>query len=498
MYLNFYHLKKEPFNVTPDPEFLFLSGSHKEALGSVLYGVEKRKGFIAITGEVGLGKTTILRSFLEMTNKQQLKIIYIFNPNVSFKELLNVVYREIGINHETNDISDMVNHLHQVLIEEYNQKHNVVLIIDEAQNMPIETLESLRMLSNLETSTEKLIQIVLVGQPEFENMLNQNELRQLNQRIAVKATIAPLSQEDSVAYILHRLSKAIDKGVIIFTQKAMKLIVNNAKGTPRIINILCDNALINGYGYQQKQINTKIVKEVISGFEGNRRYSFLRWKLALPVIIILFAGVVGTYKYAHLDLFNFKKHIIDPITQTETIKNEAKPLIENAAFKPTIESIYQTKIEQELTNTEIIQSTMKNSLKIENIPIGEETQKLTNRFDSRTKIVKKQYTPTDATEERAMPFNEGRKSDKIIFDNDQLLNNKKLSRIKDIENQENPERRNLLTKLESEKWELEKLKSRYQERIDAVMSQKDKFINKKLQLTPEENLNLPLKLVNSD
>jgi nucleoside-triphosphatase THEP1 len=170
MYLSFYHLKKEPFHITPDPEFLFLSPSHKEALGSVIYGIEKRKGFVAITGEVGVGKTTILRSYLDRAELERLKIIYVFNPNVSFQGLLKTISRELGFTLRADDTYEMVNQLQEILIEMYWRNQFVVLIIDEAQNMPIDTLENLRMLSNLETSKDKLIQILLVGQPEFDSV----------------------------------------------------------------------------------------------------------------------------------------------------------------------------------------------------------------------------------------------------------------------------------------------------------------------------------------
>src|SRR4030043_383232 len=152
MYQSFYHLKKEPFHITPDPEFLFLSPSHKQALGSIVYGVKNRKGFVLITGEVGVGKTTILRSYLERIDKPKVKIIYIFNANVTFKNLLRTIYKELGLDIKTDDIVEMLNRLYQILMEEYKKGNTVLLIVDEAQSMPIETLEDLRMLSNLETS----------------------------------------------------------------------------------------------------------------------------------------------------------------------------------------------------------------------------------------------------------------------------------------------------------------------------------------------------------
>jgi len=167
MYLAFYGLKKQPFHLTPDPEFLYLSPSHKEALAAIIYGIEERKGFVAITGAVGVGKTTILRSYLESAERKRLKIIYIFNAKLTFEELLKTIYRELNLPLEGNDVVEMVNRLYEVLIKEYEEGNTVVLVVDEAQNMPVGTLESMRMISNLETSKDKLIQIVLVGQPEF-------------------------------------------------------------------------------------------------------------------------------------------------------------------------------------------------------------------------------------------------------------------------------------------------------------------------------------------
>src|SRR2546427_3063451 len=218
MYLDFYHLKKAPFHITPDPEFLFLSLSHKAALGALVYSIEERQGFVALVGEVGLGKTTILRSYLERVDQSQLKTIYIFHSNVSFSDLLKTICREFRLEVTTEDVFDTVNHLHQVLLEEYKQGRNVALIVDEAQHMPIETLEHLRLLSNLETSTQKLMQIVLVGQPEFEDKLNEHALRQLKQRLVIRATIAPLTAEESRDYILYRLAKVSTVDEPIFTR----------------------------------------------------------------------------------------------------------------------------------------------------------------------------------------------------------------------------------------------------------------------------------------
>jgi general secretion pathway protein A len=287
MYQDFYHLRKEPFHITPDPEFLFLSPSHKQALGSIVYGVKNRKGFVVITGEVGVGKTTILRSYLEGAAKEKTKVIYIFNADVSFKNLLKTIYKELGLDAKKGDVVEMLDDLYQILMEEYKQGNTVLLIVDEAQNMPVETLENLRMLSNLETSKDKLIQIVLVGQYEFDEILNLYELRQLKQRIVIRSTITPFNEGDSMAYIRHRLAKAAMNGRSVFTKGALKKIVKEAKGIPRRLNILCDNALITGFGYKIRPVNTKIVNEVITDFNGEAGPSLLKWVLP-PAALLLF------------------------------------------------------------------------------------------------------------------------------------------------------------------------------------------------------------------
>lgn len=295
MYASYYKLQKEPFHITPDPEFLFLSPSHKEALGSIIYGVGHKKGFVQITGEVGVGKTTILRSYLETVDRGGLKIIYIFNSNVSFQCLLKTILRELEIPDLTDEVVEMVNQLHFRLIEEYKKGITVVLIIDEAQNMPVETLENIRMLSNLETSTDKLIQIIFSGQPEFEKKLERRELRQLKQRIAVKATILPLSEKESRDYILHRLTKVGSGTATLFTDGALRRIVKEAHGIPRLINILCENAFITAMGYREGRVTSKIAKEVIADFAGKRETSILKTVFASLVAVLVVLAVLLMY-----------------------------------------------------------------------------------------------------------------------------------------------------------------------------------------------------------
>ena len=299
MYLTFYGFKKKPFHITPDPEFLYLSPSHKEALGAVIYGIEQRMGFVAITGEVGTGKTTIIRSYLAKIDLRQVSPVYIFNAHVSFYELLVNIFREIGLQPDNENISSMVHQLHRFLIEEYNNSRNTVLIIDEAQNMPIDTLEQLRILSNLETANEKLLQIVLVGQPELNENLDQYELRQLKQRLAIKATIQKLSPAESLEYIKHRLSKVTFSERNVFGDAALKRIVRYAKGIPRNINIICENALIAGFGYQKKMITSKIISEIMADRIGKGKKLKLSWVYVslLWIVFLLICNVLVMLNY---------------------------------------------------------------------------------------------------------------------------------------------------------------------------------------------------------
>lgn len=288
MYLDFYLLKKEPFHVTPDPEFLFLSPSHKAALRALVYGVEERQGFVALLGEVGLGKTTILRSYLERVDQSQLKPIHLLHANLSFRELLHTLCQECGLEGTTENIAETITRLHHVLIGEYQQGRNVALLVDEAQHMPLETLEQLQMLSNLETSTQKLLQIVLVGQPEFEAKLNAQALRQLKQRLVIRATIVPLTAEESRDYILHRLAKVRLADNPIFTRGALRAIITQAQGIPRVLNILCTNALIQGFVNGQPRISVKIAQEVIAEYTGKKpRQGWRPWVAVAGALALL-------------------------------------------------------------------------------------------------------------------------------------------------------------------------------------------------------------------
>ena len=262
MYLTYYKLRAEPFSVTPDPEFLYMSAGHSEALASLIYGVEQRRWFITIVGEVGTGKTILVRAFLARANRNVVKPIYLFNPYLSYTELL----RQMLNQPRSVRPASLLSQIQRGLVAQYRKGSNVVLIIDEAQHLPVATLEKFRILSNLETTKDKLLQVVLVGQPELDQKLKLRELRQLKQRIAIRASTRALTRREGIAYVRHRLARASEASDSIFERDAIRRIVESARGNPRTINMLCDNALIAGYGYLQKPITLGIVDEVINDF----------------------------------------------------------------------------------------------------------------------------------------------------------------------------------------------------------------------------------------
>ena len=318
MYLGFYGLKKQPFHITPDPEFLYLSPSHNEALAAITEGVEERKGFIAVTGDVGVGKTTILRSYLHLKQREPFKTVYVFNSNLTFHGLLRTIYHELGLRSAGNSVTEMVNGLHEFLIEEQRQGNTVVLFIDEAQNMPVDTLESLAMMPIGEESKEKLLQIVLMGQPEFKKALNKNGLRQLKQRLAAYATIRRLSRAESHEYLRFRLKHAGTDAASVFTASARKAIVRKSKGIPRMLNILCDNALIAGFGREERPVTKAIVKEIILAFDG--RAHFVRRQLPLGALAPLLFALDITLFLRIKRLRSTKRPVFgEPIEQDEAI-----------------------------------------------------------------------------------------------------------------------------------------------------------------------------------
>ena len=268
MYEEYYGFKELPFNVTPDPRFLYRSASHRDALAYITYGIFQKKGFIAVTGEVGVGKTTVVNAFIDLF-QPSLEVAFIFSTKFPFDQLLYLVCNDFGLEVEGQNKAQMLMTLNRFLIEQYENNRNTVLIIDEAQNLSPDVLEELRMLSNLETRDRKLIQIMLVGQPELETMLNLNEMRQLRQRIPGICRIPILSREDLEKYIEYRVDVAGNhNGGPVFTKDAMDEIYHYSGGTPRLINVLCDRALLIGFVSNTRTIDGRIVREGIRDLEN--------------------------------------------------------------------------------------------------------------------------------------------------------------------------------------------------------------------------------------
>lgn len=263
IYCEHFNLKREPFNITPDPGFLYLSESHKEALAQLVYGIKGRRGFVVLTGEVGTGKTTLIHCLLNELNGNT-KTAMVFNMVVGAKDLLRYVCEKFGIcspQEVHKEIHDYLYALDQFLTESYRNGLNAALIIDEAQNLSTEVLENVRLLSNFETANDKLLQIFLVGQPELGTRLNASELRQLKQRIALRHHLRPLNLTECKDYICRRLEVA-EGSSSLFTTEAVEAIQEYACGIPRIINILCDNGLLTAYALRKAAVEPAMIAEV--------------------------------------------------------------------------------------------------------------------------------------------------------------------------------------------------------------------------------------------
>jgi general secretion pathway protein A len=263
MYQSYYGLSEMPFNITPDPKFLYLSPTHQEALQHLLYGLQERKGFIVLVGEVGCGKTTLCRRLLNELEGSHWDTALILNPRVNETEMLKAILRELGETPQGEGLHDFIVQMQSVLLDRISEGREIVLIIDEAQNLSFEVLEQIRLLSNLETDKQKLLQIVLMGQPELKDILALPELRQLRQRILVHYELMPLTRNDVMHYITHRLTLAGGQGRPSFTSWAGRKIHRYSKGIPRIVNNVCDKALLASYIRESDEVNYWDVRRAI-------------------------------------------------------------------------------------------------------------------------------------------------------------------------------------------------------------------------------------------
>lgn len=315
MYESFFGLQEKPFSLTPNPRFLFLSKTHNEVYAHLLYGIEHRTGFVEVTGEVGTGKTTILRSLLAHLDESKYRVAFIFNPKLTAFELLRNINREFGVADDGVSNPDLIHALNEFLLAENRAGRTPILVIDEAQNLSGEVLEQIRLLSNLETEEDKLIQIILVGQPELRRHLSDHSLRQLNQRIAVRYHLRPLNQEETTSYIQNRL-KIAGRTEKVFNGSALKAVFRFSGGIPRKINLICDRALLTAYSENHRIVTARDIKQALVELSGMGEDSFstqrTRWKLvafsALAVLIL----AVGLTFYVEINTGVFKFNLLGP------------------------------------------------------------------------------------------------------------------------------------------------------------------------------------------
>lgn len=269
MYKSYFGLKDNPFNVNPDPRYLFLTKEIEEALSGLMYGVQNRKGFITLIGEVGTGKTTLINRLVEWLHQQKVQTAFLFNSRMNTNQLFDFILAEFGIACESRSKSQQLMSLNQWLLERYRAGETAVLIVDEAQNLTHAVLEEIRLLTNLETSTEKLLQIVLAGQQELEEKLKLPQLRQLRQRIMLRCKTSPLTKDQTRDYIVERLriAGAAADGHPIFGPAAIETIHLYSMGIPRVVNLLCEHGLINAYVEHQRPIQPKIIEDVAREFQ---------------------------------------------------------------------------------------------------------------------------------------------------------------------------------------------------------------------------------------
>jgi general secretion pathway protein A len=335
MYTKYFGFNEKPFTLTPNPRFIFLSKNHKEAFAHLLYGINNHYGFIELTGEVGTGKTTILRTLLGQLQDESYRTALIFSPCLTGIELLRSINTEFGLDSKSDYANELLSELNRFLLAETAAGRTVVLVIDESQNLEPDVLEQLRLISNLETENDKLIQIILAGQPELELLLGRPDLRQLNQRIAVRYKLCSLGMNETGSYLRQRMEVAGDTGGVSFSSFAITWIYLCTRGVPRLINILCDRALLIAYGDERRRITTGIIIramwELLTHSQGRRISPLSAGIIALAAMVCL-AGIAVRW----LPTSHFAQRSQPPASDTVTSGPAGEPQLTSSGKAPSL------------------------------------------------------------------------------------------------------------------------------------------------------------------
>jgi len=355
MYTSFFGLNEKPFSITPDPRYLFMSARHGEALAHLVYGVTESGGFMQLTGEVGTGKTTLVRTLLLNRMPANADVAVVLNPQISAREFLISICEELGVAvpEERNSIKALIDALNHYLLNAHSEGRRTILVVDEAQNLAPDVLEEVRLLTNLETAKQKLLQIVLIGQPELRDLLARNDLRQLAQRITGRYHLEPLSRDETAQYIEHRLKVAGALGEV-FDAGAKREVFRISQGVPRLVNVICDRALLGAYSSESRRVNRRMIRRAAAEVTGKTGTSgWLQW--AVPLFGLAAAVVIVTSFLMTLDnrVESIDDNVDVPIAATQSLA-EIQPLpdpVPIEAAEPEVSLDEQLHLASELTNT---------------------------------------------------------------------------------------------------------------------------------------------------
>ena len=354
MYTEFFGLNEKPFSITPDPRYLFMSERHGEALAHLVYGVSESGGFMQLTGEVGTGKTMLVRTLLLNRMPAHANVAVILNPQLSALEFLVTICEELHVSvpQDKGSIKALIDALNKHLLDTHADGRRTILVVDEAQNLAPDVLEQVRLLTNLETAKQKLLQIILIGQPELRDLLARNNLRQLAQRITGRYHLEPLSREETAQYVEHRLKVA---GVLgeIFSANSKREVFRLSDGVPRLINVLCDRALLGAYSAGNRRVNRRLIRRAAAEVTGKAdTVTWMRW--AVPAIGILAAVVITA---GLLSILDQRRAIIDdsvaaPVAAAVVSSSEPNPLPDTTETESETSLDQQLQLADELTSTE--------------------------------------------------------------------------------------------------------------------------------------------------